>query len=191
MNAPPDSPSPDAALAVQPRRRVGLAAPHEPAAADPNTTPPSFTLLDDAGGRFVIDPDEGVISLKDEALLERERGAVHSARLRVSEPSGGVYELELQLRLTGRVPQLVGSDDLAALAGTGDTAPAPKPLPAAAWAQFAAAHGVRRKCPLCGEAAPFGALLAAPLPQTGAASAALGLAQAPPRPAPRDAAWTV
>jgi len=187
---PPDSPKPSPdAPPMQPRRRIALAPPREPA---PDAAPsPGFALIDDAGGRFCVDPDFGVVSLADESLLEHEPGAVHTVTLRVTEPTGAHYDLTLQLRLTGRIPQIDGSTDFAVLAGmTGDAAPAPRPLRAAAWAQFAAAHGVRRKCPLCGEAAPFGALIAAPLPAGSAtAPASLTLAQDLPRPAARDAAW--
>jgi hypothetical protein len=62
----------------------------------------------------------GVITLKDEALLERERGAVHAAHLRVIEQSGFSYDMHMQLRLTGRVPQMVGAEDLAAIAGVAE-----------------------------------------------------------------------
>src|SRR5215470_14619346 len=56
---------------------------------------PGFHLLDDAGGRFVVDPIMGVISLRDETILERERGSIYVARLRVIEQSGERYELDL------------------------------------------------------------------------------------------------
>jgi hypothetical protein len=75
-----------------------------PAAAEPR---PFFTLLDDGGGRFVVDPAFGVISLRDGAVLEVERGKTHHARLHVIEPSGAQYVLDMRLKLTGMVPQLV------------------------------------------------------------------------------------
>ena len=77
----------------------------------PAASEPGFYLLDDAGGRFAIDRDFGVVSLKDESVLEREPGAVHGVRLHVIEPSGASYELAIKLRLTGRIPQMVGGED--------------------------------------------------------------------------------
>ncbi len=68
---------------------------------------PGFTLLEDAGGRFVVESEFGVVSLRDEALLEAERGQIHHARLHVLEPSGASYVLDMRLRLTGMTPQLV------------------------------------------------------------------------------------
>jgi hypothetical protein len=77
---------------------------------------PGFYLLDDACGRFAIDRGMGVITLKDEATLTRERGEVHGARLKVIEPSGASYEMELKLRITGHVPQMLGAEEFGFLA---------------------------------------------------------------------------
>jgi hypothetical protein len=78
----------------------------DPAQAVANPRP-FFTLLDDGGGRFVVDPAFGVISLRDAAVLDAERGKTHHARLHVIEPSGAQYVLDMRLKLTGMVPQLV------------------------------------------------------------------------------------
>lgn len=75
---------------------------------------PGFSLLDDAEGRFVIDREFGVVSLKDAAIVGRELGEIRTVRLRVVEPSGLQYELNLPLRITGMVPQVVGHEDEAA-----------------------------------------------------------------------------
>lgn len=75
---------------------------------------PGFSLLDDAEGRFVVDREFGVVSLKDAAIVGRELGEVRTVRLRVVEPSGLRYELNLPLRITGVVPQVVGHEDEAA-----------------------------------------------------------------------------
>lgn len=82
-----------------------------PRATGPDIANAGFYLIDDADGRFEIDREMGVVSLKDEATLERERFAIHAVRVRVIEPSGESYEMELKLRLTGRVPQMVGAED--------------------------------------------------------------------------------
>jgi hypothetical protein len=128
---------------------------------------PGFYLLNDAEGRFVVDRDMGVVSLADAALLDRERGAVHAVRLRVVEQSGESYEMEMQLRVTGRVPQMIGAEDFAALAAiTDETVLAPQRMPAlvapaapaqpapaaeipapADWTRFSAAHGHIARAP--------------------------------------------
>lgn len=81
---------------------------------------PGFYLLDDASGRFVVDRETGVVSVASDDMLARERGVVHPIRLRVIEASGAKYELDMQLRVTGRVPQMVGAEEFAALAGLTD-----------------------------------------------------------------------
>jgi hypothetical protein len=86
-------------------------------AAAPDFPSPGFYLLEDADGRFVVDREMGVVSLADDSLLERERGAVHGVRMRVVEQSGASYELDMQLRITGPVPQMVGAEEFALLAG--------------------------------------------------------------------------
>ncbi len=47
----------------------------ETCVSEPNASEPGFYLLDDCGGRFVVDRDFGLVSLKDASLLEaRARG---------------------------------------------------------------------------------------------------------------------
>ena len=74
-------------------------------------TAPGFYLLDDCGGRFEIDAQWGVVSLKDDAVLQREAGEVHAARLLIIEASGARYDLVLRLRLTGHIPQMLGGEE--------------------------------------------------------------------------------
>jgi hypothetical protein len=157
-------------------------------AAAPEFVDPGFYLLEDAGGRFVVDRDMGVVSLADEALLQRERGAVHAIRMRVVEPSGSSYELDMQLRVTGRVPQMVGAEEFAAIAGLTDESvlttarvpilimpkdePAPPPVetkPAIAepaqieWTRFSVAHGHVARLP---RSQPRRSLIVPDLPPT-------------------------
>lgn len=77
---------------------------------------PGFYLVDNANGRFVVDREMGVVSLADESILQSERNGVYGVRLRVIEPSGAAYELDMQLRITGRVPQMVGAEEFAPIA---------------------------------------------------------------------------
>jgi hypothetical protein len=124
---------------------------------------PGFYLADDAGGRFVVDREFGVVSLRDEALLAAERGQVHDVRLRVVESTGDSYLLDLKLRVTGIVPQMVGAEDF----GFGEPGmiapPAAPPAPPVAWTAFAAARGLQSKCALTTQGA-YGALLGVALP---------------------------
>ena len=127
-----------------------------PSAAEPELETAGFYLVDDADGRFEIDRDMGIISLRDESLLETERLTIHVVRMRVIERSGANYEMEMKLRLTGRVPQMVGAEEFAILASMADglaeqiasdvvavATPAPQvsaaPAPTIAWSQFSAA----------------------------------------------------
>ncbi len=169
-----------------------------PSAAAPETSPPGFYLLNDANGRFVIDRDLGIVSLRDAALLASENGAVHGVRMRVVENSGESYELDMQLRITGMVPQMVGAEDFTFGAA------APRPAQAAAvtpeavrqqisWATFSATYdagGAPASLSTCG-ATPYGALLTAPTPRVSVSGATLALSQTPLPPSGKDAVWSV
>lgn len=167
-------------------------------AAPPAPTEPGFYLRDDAGGRFQVDRDTGVISIADPALLEREANAVHRARLLVVERSGQSYELDMSLRLTGAVPQLVSAEDqdfadfvpakprrrIALTAAPDQRASTPTP----SWSSFAAARASSGPAPLGDENAPFGALIAAPPLQIATATLDLSI-EPPPPPSSANAAW--
>ena len=175
-------------------------------AAAPQT--PGFYLIDDAHGRFVVDHDTGVVSLKDESILDTEMGQIHPARLRVVESSGHIYTLDLLLRLTGRVPQMAGSEDL--LAGFGiecEALTVTQHGPAydegqdqedadedcvriVSWAGFTATKGYIK--PMLGsEHAPFGALIELWIPGAGAGFASLTMVDDVPAPQSRTAIWSL
>jgi hypothetical protein len=164
-----------------------------PTAAAPDFAAPGFYLLDDIDGRFEVDRDFGVITLKDESILATEHGAIHSVRLRVIEQSGASYEMDMRLRLTGRVPQMVGAEDNAFLVGlaTGEThqaAPAAPqavtapqtvappsvvaPAPIASWTRYAAAHAAPGRAELVPTRRTF---ISAELPAIAAGIAALSI----------------
>ncbi|MBS0384280.1 MAG: hypothetical protein JSS00_02900 [Proteobacteria bacterium] len=153
---------------------------------------PGFHLIDDAGGRFVVDPITGVISLRDDLILERERGAIHLARLRVIEPSGERYELDLKLRLSGRVPQLVSQED----AMSDMTAAVERDdedvtgIPRIHWTRYVAIAGLYTPATLAESDAPYGAMLAVHLPNVAAGFAGLTLIEEIPPPSSRTAIWT-
>ena len=175
-----------------------------PTAAAPEHAPrQGFYLLNDAGGRFVVDRDIGIISVKDDALIAAEHGSVHSVRMRVVEPSGTIYQLDMKLRITGRVPQMVGGEEFASLVDLA-AAPAPSltpvtriamaqpPRPSVAWAHFSALDDAGAPAPLskCG-GLPYGAMFATSLPPATVHSAALALSEKPPAPSTRSAAWSI
>lgn len=155
---------------------------------------PGFHLIDDAQGRFVVDRQWGIVSLANDDTLVRETGSVHAVRLRVIETSGASYELSMQLRLTGRVPQMVGAEEFGALAAlTNNLLPdlqgalngqAPtKHTPGIGWNAFSAALARAGKAPLPTQ-------IGAELPAT-AQTAALAFADLAPSVMPADAAWSL
>lgn len=133
----------------------------------------------------MVDREMGVVMLRDETLLTREHGAVYPARLRVVEVSGASYDLDLKLRLTGRVPQMLGAEDFGfgAAASTAIALPAPS----VAWSAFAVVHGVQAKPELDARGA-YGALLSPTLPPT-KERIAITFGDTLPAPAPAHAIW--
>lgn len=146
-----------------------------------------FYLLDDGGGRFVVDRTFGIVSLANEAILETERNSVHAARLRVIEPSGACYEIELRLRLTGPVPKMVGAEDIDFPTPAAQATPAPAP---SAWSAYAAAAAKGAPPPINNEAR-FGAAFARPLPPAAPGPYRLHLFTPLPRPAEKTATWSL
>lgn len=126
---------------------------------------PGFYLLDDADGRFTVDRHMGVISIASDALLDAEYNAVHEVRLHVVEQSGASYDLPMKLRVTGRIPSMVGAEDLDLFAGLpGFEAPsapprAETPAPHIGWTSYSVVSGQIGKAPLRIEGAPFAAAL--------------------------------
>lgn len=134
-----------------------------PNAAVPEFIDPGFYLIDDARGRFVVDRDMGVVSVKDEAIFAQEQGSVHSVTLRVVERSGESYELPMQLRVSGMIPQMVGAEEndffatasielkprkMVALKVEAEPAPAPQPIAPVTvtpWNEYAVANATLGK----------------------------------------------
>jgi Ca2+-binding RTX toxin-like protein len=77
----------------------------------------TFALSDDAGGRFAIDPDTGVITVADGSLLDYDEADEHGIEVTVTDPGGlshvATYIIELQKDNSGD-DHLVGGavDDL-------------------------------------------------------------------------------
>jgi hypothetical protein len=177
-------------IEIDPARAPSAAALESAMAAVAPAEGPGFYLLDDAGGRFVVDREMGIISLKDDAILETQRFDVHPARLLVIERSGARYEMEMRLRLTGHVPQMLGAEDSSFLLdlAAGDTpqaAPAAaavveaiaakieKPVTVTPWTLYSAAHAAPGKGQLIRTRRAF---IAQDLPSAALESAALSIA---------------
>jgi hypothetical protein len=158
------------AIEIDPARAPSPAAIDAALAACAPQQAPGFYLLDDARGRFVVDRAWGLISLRDEATLERERGQVHPVRLQVVEPSGNMYEITLRLAVDGMVPQLVGS-------GLAESRPAPQTV----WSAYVAFH-----------TAPAGAAhRALSALHFDDSTCVLALPEAPPLALSANAAWAI
>lgn len=150
---------------------------------------PGFYLADDAGGRFVVDREFGVVSLRDDALLATEHGEVHEVQLRVVETTGESYVLDLKLRVTGLVPQMVGAEDFG-FGDTGATAtPVSSPAPIVPWCTFSPVCGRQAAETLVTEGA-YGRVLATLLPPSNE-RITISFGERIPAPAPMHALWTI
>jgi hypothetical protein len=186
MTTPPDKFAQSFDAIEIDRRRAPSSAAIESALAACAHDRPGFYLADDAGGRFVVDREFGVVSLRDEGLLAVERGQVHGVRLRVVESTGDSYLLDLKLRVTGMVPQMVGAEDFSFGEGGAIAPPAPPPV---AWTAFTAVRGLQSKCALATRG-PYGALLGVDLPAT-RERAAIAFGETMPLWAPARAIWSL
>ncbi len=150
---------------------------------------PGFYLADDAGGRFVVDRDLGVISLREEALLESLRGQIFPVCLRVVEASGLSYTLDLKLRVTGLVPQMVGAEDIAFGAEPASSTSLAAAAPVTPWVAFAPVRGLQTKQALTPDGA-YGTLISPSLPTTDE-RVSIAFGESLPAPAPGHAAWSL
>ena len=53
---------------------------------------PTYSLVDDAGGRFAIDPTTGVVTVADGSLLDYESSSSHTITVRVTDSAGATYQ---------------------------------------------------------------------------------------------------
>gem|GEM_PF-5672610 len=52
----------------------------------------SYSLIDDAGGRFAIDSSTGVVSIADASLIDFETATAHNVTVRVTDGTGRTYD---------------------------------------------------------------------------------------------------
>jgi len=149
--------------------------------------PDQYHLVDDAGGRFRIDPQSGVIRAADALVIREELGHIHEVCVRA--PDG--YEARFHLRIATPLPEAVDADG-ASLFGGVDAFAEPEATLALNWSAIAAALGVLRSRTSPIANAPFGAALAEAeetLATSDGAPAPLSLDETPPGPAAEDAFW--
>ncbi len=75
---------------------VGTIASSDPDANDTLT----YTLTDDAGGRFTIDGQSGAITVADGSLLNHEDAASHTITVQVTDNNGATYDESLTIHIS-------------------------------------------------------------------------------------------
>jgi hypothetical protein len=155
---------------------------------------PGFYLIDDCGGRFIVDRALGIVTLRDETILAKERGNVHEVQLHVVERSGARYVLAMKLRLTGLVPAMVGAEDIDFLAGAANAETRAEPKAPTTrtmlWSAYAAAAAHRAPAAI-DETARFGGALDRPAPPAAPGPYRLRLFTPLPPHANKNAAWSL
>ncbi|MFN6206648.1 MAG: DUF4347 domain-containing protein, partial [Planctomycetota bacterium] len=60
----------------------------------------TYSLLDDAGGRFAINSSTGVVTVANGSLLDREAAASHNITVRVTDTAGATYSEVMTVTIT-------------------------------------------------------------------------------------------
>ncbi|MFN5710006.1 MAG: cadherin domain-containing protein, partial [Planctomycetota bacterium] len=60
----------------------------------------TYSLLDDAGGRFAINSSTGVVTVANGSLLDREAAASHNITVRVTDTAGATYDEVMTVTIT-------------------------------------------------------------------------------------------
>ena len=78
--------------------------------SSPGTAPAglTYTLLDDAGGRFAISGNQIVVA--DGLLLDYEQQGTHRVQVQVSDGQGGVFTQSFEVSLTDVAPEIITGD---------------------------------------------------------------------------------
>jgi hypothetical protein len=74
----------------------------------------TYSLSDDAGGRFAIDPSTGAVTVADGARLDFENATSHQITVRASDPSGAFSEQTFAIEVINAPPTLPVDTDVAA-----------------------------------------------------------------------------
>ena len=67
---------------------------------DPESDVLFYTLTDDAGGRFAIELNSGVITVADGSSLDYESNTSHNVTVRVTDSASNIYEEVLTIQIT-------------------------------------------------------------------------------------------
>ena len=73
-------------------------------AADEPSTPLTYSLIDDADGRFEIDPDTGVVTVANGALLDFEDCAAHEIGVQATDAAGNASHALLHVAVANVAP---------------------------------------------------------------------------------------
>lgn len=76
-------------------------------AADPDSSTFTYTLVNDAGGRFDINSSTGAVTVENGLLLDYEQNSSHVIRVRVDDNEGGVSEFNVNVTVTDRHGEIV------------------------------------------------------------------------------------
>ncbi len=76
----------------------------------------TFSLTDDANGRFAIDPNAGVITVADGSRLDYETATSHNVTVRVTDSGGNTYDEVMTLN----IGNLTGDADIEGTTGAED-----------------------------------------------------------------------
>src|SRR4051794_20082898 len=89
-NSPPLAPvdNDDAINRVIEGAAVGTAVGITAVATDPDGDPVAYSLVDDAGGRFAIDPVTGVVIVANAALIDYETDRSHAIVVQAVDANG-------------------------------------------------------------------------------------------------------
>jgi Ca2+-binding RTX toxin-like protein len=86
--------------------RVGITA----LAADPSGGPVAYSLSDDAGGHFAIDPETGVVTVAAVSLLDYETATSHAIIVQATDPSGAYSTQSFTVAVENAAPVAVDVD---------------------------------------------------------------------------------
>ena len=75
---------------------VGTVTATDPDAGDTAT----YALIDNAGGRFAIDPNSGAITVADGALLDYDEASSHNVTVQVTDSAGNTYSEAFAISVT-------------------------------------------------------------------------------------------
>ncbi len=80
------------------------------AASDPDADGLTYSLTDDAGGRFAIDAATGQITVADGTLLDHEDATQHNITVKVTDPGGlsDTATYAIDVRDVNEVPAITG-----------------------------------------------------------------------------------